>query len=172
MGEPDESEEQPGLQVAQDLDLERREWRAERLGWMLFALVIVAAILGLFGRGLRTSVARESPDGALTVEYDRFGRRGLQNDVTVETASAGGDEVGLLVSERFLEEMRVEGVLPEPESTSVQGDDILYRFGVTEPGRPLKLRLSVTPETPWTHSGTLRLEGSEERVSISQFIYP
>ncbi|WP_324277336.1 hypothetical protein [Blastococcus brunescens] len=38
-----------GLQVADHDAFQRREWKAERIGWVLMVLLVVAALVGLLG---------------------------------------------------------------------------------------------------------------------------
>src|SRR3712207_4138009 len=51
------------LEVAEDLTFQRREWAAQRVGWVLLALVIAAALAGLLGRGPLSTTRRESDGG-------------------------------------------------------------------------------------------------------------
>ena len=52
------------LEIDEDLPFQRREWFAERVAWAVMALLIAAALLGLFGTGPdrrrrgRTALAR------------------------------------------------------------------------------------------------------------------
>lgn len=39
------------LEIEEDLDFQRRMWRLQQIGWALLVLVVVAALLGLFGKG-------------------------------------------------------------------------------------------------------------------------
>ena len=62
------------LQIDQDLDAQRHHWIAERVGWTVITLVILAALLGLFGSGWLSEASVGTPEGALRLEYSRFGR--------------------------------------------------------------------------------------------------
>ena len=60
------------LEISQDLTFQRRSWIVQRVGWVMLALLILAALGGLFGPG-PLSRARAGPhDGPLWVEYQRF----------------------------------------------------------------------------------------------------
>lgn len=41
-----------GITDPTDLAFQRGDWRRERIGWALMTLLVVAAVLGLFGQGL------------------------------------------------------------------------------------------------------------------------
>jgi hypothetical protein len=49
----------PGLQIDEHYRSQRRSWVADRIGWVVMALVMVAALAGLFGNsfiGLREAL--------------------------------------------------------------------------------------------------------------------
>ena len=62
-----------GLQIEEDRAHQRREWRIERVGWVLMAGLLLAGLLGLLGDG-PLSRATAGSAGALSVEYDRLQR--------------------------------------------------------------------------------------------------
>jgi hypothetical protein len=41
-----------GLETSQDRDYQRRAWTRQWFGWLVIALILLAAIVGLFGSGL------------------------------------------------------------------------------------------------------------------------
>ena len=55
------------IEVGEDLEFQRKWWRFENLAWILFTLVIVLDIAGLFGRGPIAKAERRSADGAIDV---------------------------------------------------------------------------------------------------------
>ena len=57
------------LEVGQDLDFQRREWAVQRVGWGAMALVILAALLGLFGSsGPLSRAATNAADDLVRLE--------------------------------------------------------------------------------------------------------
>ena len=61
------------LEVDEDLPFQRRAWVAQRIGWVLMALFVLAAAVGLLGAG-PLSHARIDVPGLMTLEYERFAR--------------------------------------------------------------------------------------------------
>jgi hypothetical protein len=49
------------LEIQEDLPFQRREWLVERVAWGVMALLIVAALLGLFGTGPDDRWRRDHP---------------------------------------------------------------------------------------------------------------
>ncbi|MEP7151377.1 MAG: hypothetical protein ABI856_06680, partial [Nitrospira sp.] len=62
------------IQIEQDLPFQYRQWRLERIGQVLLACCIVAALLGLFGHNPLSTTTGQTSDGRLSIHYDRFAR--------------------------------------------------------------------------------------------------
>ena len=62
------------LEIDQDLRFQKREWAFERASWVVMALVVLAGLLGLLGRGPMSDQTAVSGDGLVTVEL-RDGER-------------------------------------------------------------------------------------------------
>lgn len=58
-----------GLEVSQDLNFQRREWVVQRVGWVVMAVLLVAALLGLFGPGPLSKSIAGSASGPVRAEY-------------------------------------------------------------------------------------------------------
>ena len=44
---------------------QRLEWRIQRVGWVLWAAIVIAACAGLMGRGPLSATEASAPDGSL-----------------------------------------------------------------------------------------------------------
>jgi hypothetical protein len=107
-----------GPEIDEDLDFQRREWRAQRVGWALLSVFLIGATLGVFGGGgpLSSTKAR-ADDGRLRVEYERFVRVGASSEITIETGTAlregdAGFEVTL--GRDYFDAIDIERAVPEP----------------------------------------------------------
>jgi hypothetical protein len=67
-----ETSSHTGLQIQEDFALQAREWKVQRTAWLLFGVVVLAGVLGIFGRGLLSGAS--VTDGDLDVRYQRFER--------------------------------------------------------------------------------------------------
>lgn len=56
--------------INEDLVLERRIWRAQRIGWVIMIVLLLCALTRLVGEGL-TSVVYEENSSPFTVSFDR-----------------------------------------------------------------------------------------------------
>jgi hypothetical protein len=86
------------LEIQQDLNYQRREWRIQRLGWVVMRLVILAALLGLLGNGPLSKASVTATDGSLRLDYHRCWH--YRNPMTLEIHAPGGatDQAALLDS--------------------------------------------------------------------------
>jgi hypothetical protein len=58
------------IEVGEDLDFQRKWWRFEKVVWVVFAVIIVLDLAGLFGRGRIAKAERRSVDGIIDVNYE------------------------------------------------------------------------------------------------------
>ena len=160
-----------GIEVDQDLDFQRKDWIFERVGWIAMLLVIVAALLGLFGRGPLSDARLESSDGSLGVEYQRFERHGAPSELTlhVRRAAATDSTITVSVGEEFLRAVQVTQIVPQPARQIYLGDRTIFELEIrNDSGR-------VTFYTIPQAIGSRRLDvGVPGRAAIivSQFVYP
>jgi len=161
------------LEVHQDLPFERRNWRAQRFGWAVMGLLVLAGLAGLFGRGPLASAARSSPGGALEVEYERFTRHGSPGKlrVTVAPQALEDDTLRIRVSRSFLQGLQVETVEPPPASALVSGDYLEYSFHA-EAGQPARILFRVIPDQYFLRTAEVSVASGRERVRFQQFVFP
>lgn len=168
MAEPTKSN---GLQLDSDVALQERMWLAERIGWILTALVLVAALLGAFGgSGPLNQGHYDDPDGSLSVKYQRMARHATETSLEVRFLPQGR-QAELWISNVSLEGLSLQRVLPEPQSVARNGDRTYFRFDAVTPSEPLAVEFVVTP----TGYGPLVLGiGATDRTaaSMSVFVYP
>jgi hypothetical protein len=128
-----------GMRSTQELDepenqpVYHREWIAERIGWLVIAALLIAAALGLLGPGLLSHRLATSSDGRLSVEYYSTVRSEAPATLKIRVQPAGnGDRIRLAISERFLEAITPEAIVPEPEATEVGDDRVVHVFRVAD----------------------------------------
>src|SRR4051794_40698086 len=97
------------LEIEQDLAYQRREWAFERVGWLLLGLLLLAALVGLLGRGPLSNTTAGDPGGPLRVEYQRFLRHRSTSTLRVHLGpnAARGNEAHLWLDREYLEGMEV-----------------------------------------------------------------
>ena len=161
-----------GLELDQDLAYQRRAWRAQRIAWLIMLLIVLAALIGLFGHGplSRTTVG---PNGGLQLEYERFARLLTPTTLRFRTSSGAiqGDELRLWISNDYLQGIQIEHVSPMPQTVEAGPDGLVFVFRLTEPGRPMTATFQARPERIGRISGHAALT-DRQPIRFNQFVYP
>lgn len=161
------------LQINEDADFQRKEWRWERIGWALLALVLLAAVAGLLGPGPLSSATAGEEGGALWVNYDRFAHRSapttLEVHVGPDTAREGS--LRLWIDRATVGVNMVRSIQPEPELVSADGEHIVYSFAVDDPTRETVIYFHLEPLRYVRQRVALGIEGGSQ-VGFLQMLYP
>jgi hypothetical protein len=161
------------IEVGEDLEFQQRSWVVQRIGWIVIALVIIAALSGLFGAGPLSQATVGNEGDALRLVYDRFERMDSPAtlDIYLGPEVANEGQVRLWISRDYLKGASVQQVTPPPEQVEIGADRLIYTFRVADAARPAL----VTFDLEMAQSG--RLVGQmgltdEAPLSFWQFVYP
>jgi hypothetical protein len=161
------------LELDQDLAFQHRSWIVQRIGWIVLGLIIVAALLGLFGEGPLSHTTARTQDGSLGLAYNRFWR--VQAAMTLrvflmpKTAYAG--EVRLWLSRSYVDAVDVQHITPQPQRVEAGTDRLTYVFAISQMGQQIEITFQVKPERPGRVAGRLGLEDGTT-LSFAHVIYP
>ena len=162
------------LQIDEDLGYQRREWLVQRWAWAAMALLIVAAMLGLFGHGVLSSRQAGSPDGGLLLEYQRFLQ--YHDPATLRLrATAGGDdgrnELRIWVDRDYLDQIEIQQVTPQPIRVEAGADRHVFVFRVMQDGGPTGVVIHFEPDAVGSLQARIGI-GDLEPARFSQFCFP
>jgi hypothetical protein len=164
------SQQIDGLEISEDFPFQQRMWRAQRIGWAVFALIIVAATLGLFGHGLLSSASAES--GPLRVSYNRFERFETPTSLDIIINPSGsGAAAEVWLPHSFLEHVEVTSIMPEPQEMRGGDGRIIYSFLLQEAGGEATITFHLTPMRPGPIKGEVGLDDGPS-VQFTQLVYP
>lgn len=168
-----ETESIDGLQINQDMPHQRREWRAQRTGWVVIALLLVAALAGLLGPGPLSSSVAHAPDGGLRVEYDRFERLQSPNELRIVLPAdlARTGSIRIRLNREFVESADLERFDPDPVSVAVDADGFVYEFAVNPAGRPPTVIAHYQYRSAGSTPVRVSVEGGPA-VAFGQWVYP
>lgn len=161
------------LEINQDLAFERRSWQVQRVAWALFALILLAALLGLLGGRGPLSERTVGEGSPLAIRSFRFARHNSPTELTFELqpGAVPGDEARIWVNADYLDGIQVERIEPEPVQTTLAEDHITYSFMLGEAGASGRIVLHLTPQSLGWHEVRAGLEGGAEH-RFTQFVYP
>lgn len=147
--------------VGEDLDFQRRWWKFETWLWRFFCLILLADLLGLFGRGFLAKAERNTSDRTLDVKYERIERASTPSILTINFGPAAiqNGEVQLYVSNSLLKELGTQRVVPQPARSVIGGGGVTYTFPVTK--LPVTVDLELEPSFPGLRHFSIGVPGGE-----------
>jgi hypothetical protein len=112
------------LADADDQPAQRREWRAERVGWAALALLLLVGSLGLLGSSGPLSERSASGDG-VSARFSRMVRHEGPTDLRLRLDPPAAE---VWLGRSYLEHGSVERVVPPPSSTRTDGERCVFVF--------------------------------------------
>src|SRR3954470_15364000 len=122
------------LDTTQDaLEVERARISRARIGRRVFVVFVVLVMLAGVGGwfGLKTGKAQAEGNGtSIELTYARISRRGLKTPWELDVNRAGGfsGDVQVSISATYYDHLTVTRIDPEPTSTVVTEDNVVFTF--------------------------------------------
>jgi hypothetical protein len=145
------------------------EWRFQRAGWGVWALIIAAATLGLLGSGPLSAARATASDESLRIDYSRFAQYGESTEVVFTCRIPQPGDVRLWVSKTWLDQVHVASISPAParQIPRAEGVEFVFDSDVLD----CEIRCQVEFEHFGQMRGSASLEGGSP-VHFAQFVYP
>jgi hypothetical protein len=144
-------------------------WRVERMGWIMMAIILVAAAGGVFGHGALAKRTLQPAPGLL-VEYERFARAHSPMILRISFArQPKGGVVSLWLSGDYLSKVEVGRITPEPDRSELTAGGVNYYFTARQ--GPSAIVFHHKANHAGSLSGSFRLD-EEPPVNFQQFVYP
>jgi hypothetical protein len=162
------------LEISQDLDFQRRSWRVQRFGWVLMLMVSLAALLGLFGRGILSSAHLGADASPIRAEYERFLRANAPGTLTIFIGSAAirpDSTAELWLDRTWLAGMKVRAITPEPDGTRMDANRVMYTFSLDPAAAPARVTFDLETRSSGRINGRVGLVNGPS-YNFSQFSYP
>jgi hypothetical protein len=147
-----------------------RSWKVQRVSWVLLYAVIVASMLGAFGRGGFFHIGGAGTEsGGVEVRYERFGRIGTSSRLQVHLSKVArsGDAGEVAFSREFISDISLDGITPEPRRWATTPTELVLTYS----GDERWLDVLYSPRSPGFLRVTVRRDDMTP-VSFTQFIYP
>jgi hypothetical protein len=148
--------------VGEDLDFQRKWWRFENTAWVVFTLIIVLDLCGLFGRGPIAKAERHSADGTIDVKYERIERTDSPSILTIQFAQSAiqDGKIRLYVSNSLVKPLGTQRVIPAPQDTVIGQGGLTYTFPATRP--PASEALALQPSGPGIFDFSVGVVGAQQ----------
>lgn len=158
------------LQVDQDLKFEKAEWKAERVGWIVMAILLLAGLAGLLGPGPLSARVAGDPASRLWIEYNKFERRESPCKVILHV-TPGSTTSRIRFSQDFVRNVQIEHVDPEPERTEAAIDGYSFPFAFRDTRTESVVTVYYRPDKIGTLDTEVTVENGPS-VRFSQIVYP
>jgi hypothetical protein len=159
------------IAVGENLDFQRKWWRFERFVWIVFAMILVCDVLGLFGRGWLANAKAATSDNALTLDYERIERASTPSVMTLTFGSEAihNGKISVFVSDSVVRPLGAQRIAPQPADSAVGDGGIVYTFSATK--SPAVVQIALEPSFPGLHHFSIRLSGSSS-IDAAVFVVP
>jgi hypothetical protein len=159
------------LEAAGNLTCLRREWLAERVAQVLGAALLIAGVLGLFGRGPLTWMQATSDDGSLTVDYYTTERYESDSELRLTIHRPASEMIRLKIDRAFLDVTTPNGIWPPPLKTETIGNALVCTFQLGTGQQEQEVVYYYQHETYGVVKYQVSVDGGEP-VNVSQFVFP
>jgi hypothetical protein len=160
-------EESKSLQLDDKIDLHRKGWRLQSILWILIALFVLAAGLGLFGGGVLSKQTIGEKKSGVWLEYDRFSRKHAASKLELHLLGAANTPSQIIIPSSYLNKFQIEAITPTPNTIATKNEGIIYGF--TAEG-PFTVIFHLKPEAIGKVEGNMLL--NHQAFHVSHFIYP
>jgi hypothetical protein len=169
---PDTHQRVGDLEIDQDLDFTRKEVTFQRVGWVVLGLVLIAAVLGLFGKGIFSTTEVGDRAGPLCVEYERALRFDALHRLSIQIgpAAVSDGKTRLWINEDYLSGVQIKHIHPPPDAVELNAGGKTFVFGAPDVSRPLAVIFHIVPERMGRLSGRVQAAGREH--TFTQFVFP
>ena len=153
-----------------DLSHERAVWKIEHWGWSVFAAILLAALIGVFGEGPLARARAENTQ--LAVEYDRFVRYQAPSHFKIHLRNTSPNSMpALSIARDFLERVEVTHISPEPQRVRLTKDALIYIFDVARTNEDTTIAVQFRPSGYGRGRVQLGLIDGQQ-LEFTQFSYP
>lgn len=157
------------LELPEDMAFQRRSWVVQRIGWIVMAVLLGLAVVGVFSKGAFSRTTVSSPSGAISIRYPWSLRLGATDTMQVEIRD-GSRATEVILNPTFLDALRLEGIHPAPRMSSAEPDGTHLLFD-TPHGRG-RIVMSVRPDAVGLADATISVGETDGIARMPFFVFP
>jgi hypothetical protein len=148
----------PQRALAADLEFQRRGWVIQRAGWVMMAAWLLASAAGATGPGPLSRGRVTTPDGRISIDYDRVLHRDASTRVVVRVEHAEAGALSLGLGGAYREAFRVHELVPSPRTQAAGPRARRFTLELDDAGRT-RVELALVPLAWGWQTGELHLDG-------------
>lgn len=161
------------LEINQNLHVQRQTWLLQRIGWGGMALIVLAALSGVFGSGPLARTETTDDQQTFRLLYDRFGRYEgeLVLQLVLSPEATETDRVTVEIDRPYWTSHAVEQIIPEPLISSIGINGFRYTFEIHSPSIPAVIVFRLRPKYLGALDGRI-LINDVGPLRFNQFMFP
>ena len=161
------------LDSPQNVRLQRREVFVEKIGWLVMAAAILAALAGLAGPGPLSSRTVSSSESGVRVDYDAIVRYEAPAELVIhfDKLALGSQRIEVAVSRSWTNHVTVETIAPRPLAEELAAENVIYVFQAADVQSAGSVVFRYKHDSYGPLQFTVGLPGADA-LSIHQFILP
>lgn len=161
------------LEIEEDIKSQERIWKAQRIGRILFAIILLAGIAGVFGNGPLSN--HQVSKNGLTVQYERIAYRDTDQTMSIRfpLSWAQNGKARIWIDQDSLSRLRLSRIRPEPDNNRLAGSRILFEYNVSEKSKDglVEIALDFRSESFGSRLVEVGVENGPA-VKLTQFYWP
>jgi hypothetical protein len=160
------------LEINQDLRVQAKMWKIQRVGWAMMALIVAFGAAGLFGHGPASRASVGDQQGSLWVEYERFGRHHGSSELRLHVRAADPSKpLHLWIGPDYAAHVDIQQIIPPPLKSTLGDQGFVFEIAAADQHEPGVVTLLLQFRDIGLVTGEIRSPGADP-VPIRQFIYP
>jgi hypothetical protein len=152
------------MELEDEIDLHKKGWIIQRIGWLIMLLFVLASLMGLFGTGWLSN--QKISKGSTLITFEKFGRFESSMKLEIFTSSTSGD-LEIKIPRDYLTNIELDKIVPIPKSQIADQQYIIFHFDARG---DVLMSFHLMPKKSGKVSANLKVNGSD--FLISHFIYP
>jgi hypothetical protein len=159
------------LQINQNERFQRREWRLERIGWVIVGAFVLAGLVGLLGTGPLSWATARSEQGFVAVEYQRITHHEADDSLSLVLPADAVEDgtISVELSGSWVAGVDVQSISPQPAEERAVPDGVVVDIAVERPG-PTTVVIGFRAQQYGTLEATVTVGG--DTTSFTQLVLP
>lgn len=151
------------------------EWKIQRIGIIVMAIIVISALLGFMGLGLFSNATVSDSNNIMTIHYVRFNRsydnHVIQVEINASYLTPTTKIIPISLNQAFLDKSIIEQIHPKPAYEEINANKTVFYFPVKNNKNNIKINFWIEPQQAGFNHGEIGiLDGPS--LTFNQVIYP
>jgi hypothetical protein len=157
--------------IDENMPLQRRIWRLERIGWGTLILFVAGIFIGLFGKGPLSYARISAHSNTLQMRYFRFARVNSIEKLIFDIKVTNQNKPSIIIEDQYFKNNQIVQIMPEPDKVIELSGYYQFQFNSEGHDSLFKAEFMIIPLRPGSQSAEI---GTDKKAlfRFTQFVYP